>query len=124
MERRDYLLNGIEKIGVVVAQLLRLKGRRKDEPEMLEIHHGFSELFDLNLISESIKSLKWKVSRISEPEKLNYLIQLLELEMENEALRSDELLFRQELLDFTKKHLEATYADRKIATFFGQAKKN
>ena len=124
MERRDYLLNDIEKIGVVIARLLRLKGRHKGEPEMLEIHHGLSELFDLNLTSESMESLKLKVSHISEPEKLNYLIQLVELEMENEALRSDELLFRQELLDFTQKHLEAKYADRKIATFFGQSKKN
>jgi len=123
MERRDYLLNDIEKIGVVIAQLLRLKGRQKDEPEMLEIHHGLSELFDLNLTSESRESLKLKVSHISEPEKLNYLIQLLELEMENGALQPDELLFRQELLGFIQKHLEAKYADMKIATFFGQAKK-
>jgi hypothetical protein len=123
MERRDYLLNDIEKIGVVIATLLRLKGRKKDGPDMLEIHNGLSELFGLDLRSENMESLTSKVSVISEPEKLNYLIQLLELEMENDKLEPDEFTFRQELLGFTQKHLEAKYADLKIATFFGQSKK-
>jgi|GEM_PF-5739122 len=124
MERRDYLLNDIEKIGVVIATLLRLKGRQKDGHEILEIHNGLSELFDLDIRTENVETLQSKISNISEPERLNYLIQLLELEMENEVLGADELLQRRELLDFTQKHLEAKYADLKIATFFGQANKS
>ena len=123
MERRDYLLSDIEKIGVVIATLLRLKGRQKDGHEILEIHNGLSELFDLDIRTENEETLQSKISNISEPERLNYLIQLLELEMENEVL-GDELLQRRELLDFTQKHLEAKYADLKIATFFGQANKS
>lgn len=124
MNHNDYLINQIEKIGVIVAYLLGFKGKVKDAHVQAEIDKGFSELFDLDLKSHSLEVLMAKVSNMVEPEKLNFLAQLLELEIENQFLTSDELTLRKELLEFTNKHLEAKYADMKVATFFGRLKKD
>lgn len=120
MERRDFFIDDIEKISVIIARLLGFKGQKKTDDQQQEIDNGLSELFDLELDKMPFEELEAKVKAMTNPQRLDYLVQLLELEMENEQLTEEQLALRNRLLKITREEMEAKYAAQKTTTFFRQ----
>lgn len=120
MERRDFFIDDIEKIGAMVAYLLGFKGLKKTAEQQQEINDGLLELFELAIDNMSFDDLLSKIQTFDNPQKLDYLVQLLTLEMENEKLSESQLSIRKQLLSRVENEMETKYSTQKTTTFFRQ----
>lgn len=120
MERRDFFIDDIEKIGAMVARLLGFRALKRTPEHQQEINNGLAELFGLDLDKMAFEESVSKIKAIENPQKLDYLVQLLTLEMENEKLSENQLSIRKQLLNRVENEMETKYSAQKTTTFFRQ----